>query len=174
MRKKGKIVISITSIVVILLTVFFYFSPYSIALLKSKSQFTVSTINSNVLYEAGAEENAGKIASYLNTAVKHVEEIHGLPFTKPFNVYVCSTQKSLNEYVANPPNAPIRGTVLYNSIFIAPSAFNWNGEDTHQGTILHELSHLHMKQHLGFWAERVNIPVWFKEGLADYVCDCAG
>lgn len=159
---------------IFLIFILFITSPYSKAIFKSKSHFVKHNTNDKVFYEPGAKHYADKIAAYLQIAVDRVEQIHGLPFTESFNVYICNTQKSLNEYIAQPIEAPIRGTVIFGNIIIAPSAFNWRGEDTHRGSILHELSHLHMKQHLGFWAERSNIPVWFKEGLANLVCNCAG
>ncbi len=174
MKIKRKVTVGTALLLVILLSVIFYFSPYSTALLKSKAHFKASLLDSAVLYEAGAEEKADRIALILDSAVKRVEEIHCFKFKKPFSVYVCNSQKSLNEYIAHPVESRVRGTVIFGNIFIAPSAFDWNGEDTHRGTLLHELSHLHMRQHLGFWRERTDVPVWFKEGLADYVCDCAG
>lgn len=172
--KKRKVIVIIFFLSVLLLTVVFYLSPYSTALLKSKSHFINHISNDKVLYEPGAENYADRVASYLPIAIKRVEQVHGLPFKESFNIYVCNTQKSLNEFIAHPPEVPIRGTVLFGNVFIAPSAFNWNGEDTHKGSLVHELSHLHLSQQLGFWSNRVSLPVWFKEGLANFVCDCAG
>lgn len=172
--KKRKVIVIILSLLILLLSVAFFLSPYSTALFKSKSHFIKHFSNDKVLYEPGAENYADRIASYLPIAIKRVEQVHGIPFEESFNVYVCNTQKGLNEFIAHPPEASIRGTVLFGNVFIAPSAFNWNGEDTHKGSLVHELSHLHLSQRLGFWSDRVSIPVWFKEGLANLVCDCAG
>jgi len=166
--KKHKILFIGLLTVFILLLIAFLFSPYSTALFKSKSHFIQHSSVSNIYYEQGA------IALYLPMAVERVEQIHGLPFEESFNVYVCATQRSMNEYIAANPSARIRGMVLFGDVFIAPSAFNWKGKDTHRGSLIHELSHLHFRQRFGFWKDRVDIPDWFKEGFADVVCDCAG
>ncbi len=149
-------------------------TDYAQALLKSKSHFVQHSIDARVRYEPGAEQYADALADDLGDAVARVEEIHGVPFKKAFTVYMCATQASLNEYVANPPHLPVRGTVPFGNVLIAPSAFHWHGEDTHKGTLRHELSHLLLKQYLGEIKNRTIIPVWFSEGLADVVCDCAG
>jgi hypothetical protein len=47
-------------------------------------------------------------------------------------------------------------------------AFDFQGEDTHRSTLAHELSHLHLGQHLG-WLHRIRfVPAWFSEALADW------
>jgi hypothetical protein len=89
-------------------------------------------------------------------------------------VYVCATQRSLNEFLALPPGAPIRGTVRFGEVFLAPSAFDWLGEDLHRESLMHELSHLHLRQTLGFVAHRGRIPPWFHEALADLVSGAGG
>ena len=45
--------------------------------------------------------------------------------------------------------------------------------DTHNETLMHELSHLHFQQRLSFF-ERRKHPVWFSEGFADYVANSGG
>jgi len=171
---KHKIIFIGLLTVFILLLIAFLFSPYSTALFKLKSHFIQHSSTTNVYYEQEAEDYGNKIAIYLQRAVERVEQFHGLPFAESFNVYVCATQRSMNEFIAANSMAQIRGTVVFGDIYIAPSAFNWRGEDTHQVSLLHELSHLHFRQRFGFWKDRVDIPDWFKEGFADVVCDCAG
>jgi hypothetical protein len=171
-RKNKVILISLSSVILILLIVFFL-SPYSTALLKSKSYFIKHPYDHRVLYEPGAEEYAGKIAAFLPAAIERVEQVHGLPFIEPFKVYVCGTQKSFNEFTANTSGYPIRGAALPGNVFIAPAAFSFKGKDTHRESLVHELSHLHFRQRPGFFKER-KIPVWFSEGFADYVAGSGG
>lgn len=173
MVKKKKILITVISIVILILAIAFFLSPYSTALLKSKSHFIKHTRNEIVLYEPGAEDYANSIASYLPEAIIRVEEVHELPFENSFKIYVCKTQKSFNEFAVNTSTYPIRGTALLGDVFIAPSAFNFRGIDTHKETLTHELSHLHFQQRLGF-VERRKLPVWFSEGFADYVAGSGG
>jgi hypothetical protein len=171
--KRRKVVTYSLSLIILALAIAFFLSPYSTALLKSKSHFIEHSKNDKVLFEHGAEDFADSIANYLSKAIKRVEQVHGLPFEESFNIYVCKTQKSFNEFAVNTSAYPIRGTALLGDVFIAPSAFNFRGIDTHKETLAHELSHLHFQQRLGF-IDRRKLPVWFSEGLADYVAGSGG
>ena len=173
-RTRKKIIIfSILGIFILFVLVFFLRSPVGRALLKSKSHFIAHTADSRVLYEPGAEGFADKIADFLPTAVKRVEDGHFLPFKKSLKVYVFSTQKSHNESTAVPTSYPIRGTAIQGNVFIAPSAFSFKGLDTHRESLMHELSHLHLSQRLGFLKRR-RIPSWFTEGLANIIAGSGG
>ena len=171
--KKRKLITVIFSLIILILAIAFFLSPYSTALLKSKSHFIKHPKNDKVLFEPGAEEYADSIANYLQKTIERVKQVHGLPFKESFNIYVCKTQKSFNEFAVNTSAYPIRGTALLGDVFIAPSAFNFRGIDTHKETLAHELSHLHFQQRLGF-IDRRKLPVWFSEGFADYVAGSGG
>jgi len=173
-KKRRIILIVVLSIFIVLITAFL-FSPYSTALLKSKSHFIKHPDKDIVRFETGAVEYADKIAAYLPVAIERVELIHGLPFEELFKIYICNTQESFNEYAANSSSLsyPIRGTALLGDVLIAPGAFNFLGMDTHKETLMHELSHLHFQQRLGF-LERRRHPVWFSEGFADFVAGSGG
>ena len=150
--KKSKILIVISSII-LLLTSLFFLSPYSTVLCKSKKHFIKHPESDLVFYEPGAKDYADKIAAFLPAAIERVERVHGLPFEEQFKIYVCNSQKSFNEFTANtsPSRYPIRGTALLGDVLIAPSAFNFIGLDTHKKTLMHELSHLHIQQKVGFF-----------------------
>lgn len=144
------------------------------ALTKSRDHFVSHPRDARVLYEPGAEDYARRVAVFLATAVETVESAHGLPFKDPVRVYVCATQRSLNEYIAQPASAPIRGTVALESVFLAPSAFVWQGADTHRARLTHELSHLHFRQRMGLVTHRKSLPTWFSEALANLVSGTGG
>ncbi|NIM90648.1 MAG: hypothetical protein GTO17_06830 [Candidatus Aminicenantes bacterium] len=171
--RKKIIILNILGIFFVIVSVLFLRSPIGKALLKSKSHFMVHSADSRVLYEPGAEGFADRIAAFLPTAVEEVEKGHYLSFKKPFKVYVCSTQQSHNEFIANPTSYPIRGAALKKKVFIAPSAFSFKGLDTHRESLMHELSHLHLLQRVGMLKNR-RIPHWFKEGLANLVAGSGG
>ena len=63
--KRRKVVTVSFSLIILTLAVAFFLSPYSTALLKSKSHFIKHPGNDKVLYEPGAENYADSIASYL-------------------------------------------------------------------------------------------------------------
>ena len=171
--RKKIIIFSILGIFILSVLVLFLRSPIGRALLKSKNHFIEHAADSRILCEPGAERFADRIADFLPTAVKRVEEGHFLPFKKTFKVYVFSTQKSHNESTAIPPSYPIRGTAIQGNVFIAPSAFSFKGLDTHRESLMHELSHLHLSQRLGFLKQR-RIPSWFTEGLANIIAGSGG
>lgn len=149
-------------------------TPVGAALTKSTKSFTPVPGDARVRFEPGAEAMAAAIGAYLDTALTTVETAHGKPFRKPITVYVCATQRSLNEFLALAPDAPIRGMVRAGNVFLAPSAFAWRGEDVHRQSLTHELSHAHLRQHLGWIASRRAVPAWFHEALADLVSGAGG
>jgi hypothetical protein len=171
--RKKIIIFSILGIFILAVLALFLRSPIGRALLKSKSHFIAHASDSRVLYEPGAQGFADKLADFLPTAIERVEEGHFLPFKKPFKVYVFSTQKSHNESLANTTSYPIRGAATPRNVFIAPSAFSFKGLDTHKESLMHELSHLHLNQRLGFLKGR-RIPSWFTEGLANIIAGSGG
>jgi len=174
LTRKRTIISTAFFLLLLILLILFFVSPYSTALFRSKTYFIQHSSTPNVYYEPGAEDYADSIGSYLPKAVARVEQVHGLPFMEPFNIYVCSTQKSFNEFTAITTSPyPIRGTALLGDVFIAPSAFHFIGIDTHKETLKHELSHLHFRQRLGFFKGRKH-PIWFSEGFADYVAGSGG
>jgi hypothetical protein len=149
-------------------------TPAISAVSKSKDGFSPQESNERVLVEEGAEAFAAPVARFLEEAIGIIESAHGRPFKRPFRVYVCASQKSLNEFLGLPPRAPIRGAVRLGEVFLAPSAFQWLGKDLHRESLLHELSHLHLRQQLGFVAHRGRVPSWFHEGLANLVSGAGG
>jgi len=155
------------------LGILFSRTPYWTALTKGKKQFLETQAEERVLYEPGAENHANAIADFLPEAISRVEEKQLVPFSRTFHIYVCNTQKSLSEYLGTRSVYPIRGAVLGGNILISPSAFSFQGQDTYRESILHELSHLHMRQQLGQIKEK-EIPIWFREGLTDYVAGSGG
>ena len=172
--KKRRIILILVLSIFIVLIAAFLISPYSTALFKSKSYFIKHSLADNVYYEPGAEVYADSIVRFVPIAIERVEQVHGLPFEEPFKIYVCNTQKSFNEFTAiTITRFPIRGTAMMGDVYIAPSAFNFIGFDTHEETLTHELSHLHFQQRLGFFTRR-KIPAWFSEGLADFVAGSGG
>jgi len=148
-------------------------SPYGRALLKSRRHFVPHSEDRRVFFEPGADSFATRIAAALPEAVSLVEQRLTGPFLRPFRVYVCSSQRSHNEFIAAPGDAPIRGCALLGNVYMAPSAFRFHGFDTHRQSLVHELVHLYISQRLGFLRTR-RVPVWFVEGLAHCIAGTGG
>lgn len=127
--------------------------------------------DSRVYYESGAEAVAGRFAEALPDAVARVEERLGLPFKSEFRVYVCVSNESFARHVGHPLNTPVRGMAFARDIWVSPRAFAFEGRDTHEETLAHELTHLYLGQRLGWWNRVRLMPAWFQEGLSDWVAD---
>lgn len=146
-RKTKKLILLFTILfILVLLSLFFARNWVGIALLKSKKHFISHQLDNRVLYEPGAKDNAAKIAELLPTAIEKVEQKQFLPFKESFHVYVCNTQKSLNEYIAHPTVAKVVGASVLGNVFISSRAFRSDLIYTYDEVLLHELSHLHLRQ----------------------------
>lgn len=177
MRKKNRKYVFLAILLLLLATgsVALLKSPIGRVLLKSKAHFKTSAIDSRVRYEPGAEDYAEKIARALQEAIDRVEKGHFITFKKPVKVYVYRSQESFSSYIVM-PGKYARGAASAWWVYIAPLAFNFRGIDTHKQSLAHELSHHHLKGRLGFGGlgERLKVPTWFSEGLANEVAGSGG
>ncbi|MFH1168798.1 MAG: hypothetical protein V1852_32735 [Pseudomonadota bacterium] len=120
-----------------------------------------------VMYEPGAEEFTATVASELPLAIKKVESRQYSTFPDKVLIYVTKTPESFKKMTGRGVSA-----MMYRkSIFLSPKLLE--KPDTIKLYIAHELSHLHLHQHLGDYAY-LGIPSWFLEGLAAFVSDGGG
>ena len=140
-----------------------------VAMNKGTDNFQVLKDDHRVRYEAGAERNAQLVANHLDHAIEMVETRQYSAFAKPLNIYVTATWDSLTAFCVH---SKAGGCVLNERLFISSKA--QNTPDRLPGILTHELSHLHMAQHLGMWKWNANVPAWFREGLAVYVSGGSG
>lgn len=139
----------------------------SIAALRSTDHFIPCGNDNRVLFEPGAEDYADKIASFLPSAIQHVEEKQHCHFIEPVRVYVCVSRESFRGYFG----ADVRAGVS-TKLFLSPRIFD-DGDEIAKKYLTHELSHLHLQQQLGVY-KMSKLPMWFKEGLAVYVSNGGG
>jgi hypothetical protein len=172
-HRRRVMALTVPAVAVLVLAVAAGLSPYGRAVLKSRRHFVRHPEDRRVFFEPGADSFAAHIAAVLPQAVSLVEQRLSGPFPRPFRVYVTSSQRSHNEFIAAPGDAPIRGCALLGNVYIAPSAFSFYGFDTHRQSLAHELVHLYIFQRLGFLRTR-RIPVWFVEGLAHCIAGTGG
>jgi hypothetical protein len=168
-KKHRKIGIAIG--ILLLLPLLLLLHPRSRTALRLTSGFVPLEQDERIYYETGAEVFARRVAAALPGAIARVEAYQLLPFKTEFRVYVCSSHESFTRRIGQPATDPVRGISFPWDIWISPLAFEFFGRDTHRQTIIHELSHLHLDQHLGWWQRMRGVPWWFQEGLADWVAD---
>lgn len=120
-----------------------------------------------VMYEPGAEEFARAVASDLPSAINQVESRQYSKFTDKIIVYVCNSPESFKKLTGR----PVAAMTYRKSIFLSPKLLKHPDSVKHYTA--HELSHLHMYQHVGDYAY-LCVPSWFAEGLAAFVSDGGG
>lgn len=168
-KRLRAVAIVVASLVVVALGAALALSPGLRTALRLTPGFSPLPDDPRVRVEAGAEHLASQLAAALPDAIARVERAHGLPFTKPFRVYVPATHESFVRRIGQSPRSRVRGFALARDVWVSPLAFDFEGLDTHRETLAHELSHLHFYQHLGKRRQLANVPTWFSEGLADWV-----
>lgn len=174
MRSNGKnfkkyiiVLLSISAIFIILITLM---QPVLIkaiwAKYKSTDHFLTLQIDRRIRYEASAENNAFRVSRVLSESQYAVEHVLKAKFKKPISVYVCASQDSFNEYVFLSKN--VVGAVYWGKLFLSPNAFH----SSSIGRLLnHELTHYLFYTHLGDKAHIEKVPLWFREGIAEFVAN---
>jgi hypothetical protein len=119
-----------------------------------------------VLYEPGAEIFASQIAAILPVAVEKVETQQYISFREPPKIYVCASKDSYYKLSGTRARA-----VVTNKLLLSPELKN--DPESLSLMLTHELSHLHLLQHVGQVAF-IKLPPWFKEGLATLVSGGGG
>lgn len=133
---------------------------------KSAAHFKPLESDSRISYEPHAEDIARSVASFLPESIATVErELHG-PFVKTVHVnifesadnFAASTRVSKQEW-----GVMISGTVFLSGIVkTAP-------DDHIKALLTHELVHLYFQQKLLAAKRPPTLPMWFEEGLAEFV-----
>jgi hypothetical protein len=170
-RKKKTWAILVVAGVLVAAAVLVLMQPRARAALRLVRGFSQLDADPRVRFEPGAEALAGAVATALPAAVRRVEECQSGTFERPFRVYVCASHESFTSHIGEPVSSPVRGIAFPWDIWVSPKAFSFRGKDTHRETVMHELSHLHLGQMLGWWRRTRGVPSWFQEGLADWVAD---
>jgi hypothetical protein len=89
-------------------------------------------------------------------------------FARPVTIFVCASEESFERHGYGVRGA---GGFVFNSrLFISPKP--QNTAERLPRLLAHELSHLHLNQHLGTVRYARNLPPWFIEGLAVHVSGC--
>lgn len=143
------------------------FVRQSIAVSGSTDHFVTHKNDSRLLFEPGAEDYANKVVLFLSSAIQQVEAKQYRSFTKPVRVYICASRESF----ARMCGADVRAGVL-TKLFLSPRIFE-DGDEIARLYLIHELSHLHIRDRLGN-CKMSRLPSWFTEGLAAYVSEGGG
>ncbi len=133
---------------------------------KSTDHFLTLETDNRIRYEESAKQNAHYLSGILNESQEAVEHSLNANFEKPVEIYICSSQESFNEYVFLSKN--VRGAVYWGKLFLSPGAFT---RGSVKRLTTHELTHYLFYTHLGEKAHIEGIPLWFREGVAEFVAN---
>jgi hypothetical protein len=166
---RRKVVFIVIAVLALAGVALFLSNPRARCAVRIAPGFTRLEGDSRIYYETGAEEIASRLGDALPGAVATVETALSMPFRSEFRVYLCNSHESFARHSGQHPRTPVRGLAFSRDIWLSPKAFSFHGQDTHEQTLAHELTHLHVGQQLG-WLRRVRlVPGWFLEGLTDWV-----
>lgn len=115
-----------------------------------------------VRHEPGAEELAQKVVPYLNDSISLVENLQGRPYVNPVSIFVFASEESFSEHSG--VSREVRGCAFNGAIYLS-SKLNRMPESIPL-ILAHELSHIHICQHVGLLTCSYRLPTWFLEGLA--------
>ncbi|WP_298532244.1 hypothetical protein [uncultured Algibacter sp.] len=165
-----RITLVVTALFVLVVFVLVAKNPLLIKSIKSKykstDQFIAFKSDSRIKYEIGMEDKASLIYNILENKKTYVEQVVGSSFKEPINIYICGSQERFNEYVYLSKN--VKGAVFWGKLFLSPGAFN---SARTEKLLTHELTHFLFYSHLGESEHIKNIPLWFREGYADFVAN---
>ncbi len=148
-------------------------------------EFNIDSDDRRVLYEPGTEDAAAEISATLNEAITQIEAAQYGKFKEAskIKIYVFDDMNRYRNFRYNTGGATFGGATT-NEIFISHQRIRERlasdkcqsniCPETVAGIVLHELSHVHLRQYVGSWRYTSDIPSWFLEGLATLVSGGAG
>lgn len=128
--------------------------------------------NNQILYEPGAEDLAILAAAELAMGIDKVERAQFVPFKnrEAIRIYVFNDK----DHYANFSRASVRtrGSSTTNEVYLSQKLRE--RIDTVPNILVHELSHVHIRQYTGTLKYVTDIPGWFLEGIAVSVSSGGG
>jgi len=128
--------------------------------------------NGQILYEPGAEDLAKLAADNFPVSLDRVEKQQYAPFKNSgaIKVYVFNDKARYAHF--SHTSVLTRGSSTTDEVYL--SARLRERIDTLPNILVHELSHVHLRQYTGTFRYIKDLPGWFLEGLAVSVSDGGG
>src|SRR5882672_5268265 len=128
--------------------------------------------NDQIFYEDGAQDLAKLAAAELALGIDKVEKLQFMPFKNrgAIRVFVFNDKKRY----ANFSNTSVltRGSSTTDEVYLSEKLRERIG--TVPNILVHELSHVHIRQYVGTFKYITGIPGWFLEGIAVSVSSGGG
>lgn len=128
--------------------------------------------NSQILYEPGAEDLAKLVADNFQLSLDQVKRQQYVPFKDSgmIKVYVFNDRGRYARF--SYASVSTRGSSTTNEVYLSERLRE--KIDTIPNILVHELSHVHIRQYTGTFKFVKDIPGWFLEGLAVSVSSGGG
>lgn len=128
--------------------------------------------NRQILHEPGAEDLAKMVAKNFATSVERVEQKQYAPFKNigAIRIYVFNDRRRYANY--SHASISTRGSSTTNEVYLSEKLRE--RIDTLPSILVHELSHVHIRQYTGTFEYVKDIPGWFLEGVAVSVSSGGG
>ena len=125
-----------------------------------------------ILYDVEEKDMAIQISKLLAANISIVEKKHFIAFKdiNDLKVYIFSSKDRYSAFSGS--TAKARASAIKNEVYISPIIKQ--RIETLGTILLHELTHVHLRQHIGTWRYWTEVPGWFHEGLAVEVSAGAG
>ncbi len=127
-------------------------------------EFEQSEETTSVFFDSEANDIAKQVSKSLPASISLVQKKQYLDFKDPeaLKVYIFSSKERYSKFSGTSPKT--RGSATNNEIYISPIIRV--RINTLNQILVHELSHVHLRQHIGLWRSWTEVPGWFHEGLA--------
>jgi hypothetical protein len=137
----------------------------------SPDRLASSPENPQVHYERGGAEYAHAVAALLPATIMRVESVQGRPFARPVTVgvYVSREAFATGNGLGHPRAA---GVTFFGHVTLSPILFSVQRQRL-PAILTHEMSHAHLQGWISALAY-IQLPNWFKEGLAVMVSGGGG
>ncbi len=138
-----------------------------------------------VFYEPGTERAADIVSQQLSELIKQVEISQFMQFKDAaiIKVYLFNDPLRYKRFRYNTGAQSLGGSTT-NEVFLSLPTIRKRLAselcqkevclETVEGILLHELSHIHLRQYLGSWRYVTDVPQWFHEGFATLISGGAG
>lgn len=126
--------------------------------------FNESKKDQGIFYEPGVEDIASEVSVGLKQFIFIVEKSQYQAFSSldELKIFIFSDKERYANYSSS--SAKARGSATTNEIYISPIITE--RRKTLPSIMIHELSHVHIRQYIGTWRYWAEVPGWFLEGLA--------
>jgi len=148
-------------------------------------KFNVDATDNRIFYETGTENAATLVSQHIDEYLEQIEFAQYGQFRDPskIKIYLFDDKERYVRFRFNTGKSSFGGAST-NEVYISVPRIRERlssdlcqttiCNETLEGILMHELSHIHTRQHIGTWRYVTDVPKWYNEGLATLISNGAG